>query len=87
MATTYLGGSATFICIKADISMLTAWQTKLLPVQYKPSNNINVTLTSGIDKIEYNNTSVQCITKYPDQDDQVYPSNESKILIQGIHNY
>ena len=85
MATTYLGGSVTFTCTKADISMMTAWQTELLPVHYIPSNNINVTLESDVDKIEYNNTFVRCITRYPSQFGQVYPSNESIILIQGIH--
>ena len=89
VSTTYLGGSVTFTCIKADISMNTRWKTKLLPVHYKPSNNnnINVTLTSSVHKIEYNNTSIRCFTMYPDQHDQVYPSNEGIILIQGIHNY
>ena len=86
MATTYLGGSVTFTCTKADVSMETTWKTKLTTVPFIPSNNINVTLESDVDKIEYNNTFVQCITRYPSQFGKVYPSNESKILIQGIHN-
>ena len=87
MATTYLGGTVTFACTKADISMETTWKTKLTTVPFIPSNNINVTLESVADKTEYNNTFVRCITRYPSQLDQVYISNESKILIQGNHNY
>ena len=89
VAATYLGGSVTFTCTKADISMETTWQTGSLPVHHTPinNNNINVIFESGINKIEYNNTFVRCITRYPSQLDQVYPSNDSIILIQGIHNY
>ena len=47
--------------------METTWKTKLTEVPFIPSNNINVTLESDVDKIEYNNTFVRCITRYPSQ--------------------
>lgn len=80
VATTYLGGSVIFICTKADISMEIAWKTKF---SFRSNNN---TLNVDVDKIEYNNTLIQCFAKYPDQP-KLFFSNESKILIQGIHNY
>lgn len=86
VATTFLGGSVTFTCVIADVSMLTTWQTELLPVQYTPSNSINATLTSHVDKIEYNNTSVWCISMYPGYFKWLYESNAGKILIQGTSN-
>ena len=83
MATTYLGGSVTFTCTKADIFMETAWQTELLSLKYETSNSINVTLNSGVDNIKYNDTSVRCLSRYPDKPETLYISDPGKILIQG----
>ena len=83
VATTYLGGSITFTCTKSDISMETAWQTELLSLKYETSNSINVTLNSDVDKIEYNNTSVRCLSRYPNKPETLYISNPGEILIQG----
>ena len=83
VATTYLGGSVTFTCIKYDISMETAWQTELLPLKYETSNSINVTLNSGVDNVKYNDTSVRCFSRYPDEPDTLHFSDPGKILIQG----
>ena len=47
------------------------------------NNNIIITLTSSVNKIEYKNSSAQCIAKYPDQLDE-YFSNEDKIFIQAM---
>ena len=86
VATTYLGGEVSFTCVKADIPMLTTWQTELLPVHYTTNNDIFVILTSIVDRIEYNNTSVWCISMYPGYFEQLYRSNVGKILIQGTSN-
>ena len=85
VATTYLGGSVIFTCTKADISMETAWKTKLLPMVYKTTNIINDTLDTGVDNINYNDTSVYCFSRYPDKPANLYISNQGKILIQGKH--
>ena len=87
MVTTYLGGSITFTCTKADIFMEIAWQTDLLPLlslYFQRSNKINTTLTGVVHYLEFNNTSVWCKSRYPDNPGQVYFSNEGKILIQGM---
>ena len=47
------------------------------------NNNIVITLTSSVNKINYKNTSVQYIARYPDQLG-IYFNNEDKILIQGM---
>ena len=86
MATTYLGGNVTFTCTKSDISMETAWQTELLPIKYKTSNSLNVTLDSGVDNIEYNDTFVWCLSRHPDKPETLHVSNPGKSLIQGKYN-
>ena len=83
VATTYLGGNVNFTCTKADISMETAWNTKLMDLKYETRNSIDVTLNSSVDNIEYNGTSVWCFSRYPDEPGMLFVSNPGKILIQG----
>ena len=67
MATTYLGGSVTFTCTKADIFMEIACQIDLLPLSslyFQPCNKINTIFIDVVLSNDFNNTFVWCKSKY-----------------------
>ena len=67
MATTYLGGSVTFTCTKADIFMEIACQIDLLPLSslyFQPCNKINTIFIDVVLSNNFNNTFVWYKSKY-----------------------